>query len=169
MSFPRRFPYNPKWQTIFFCLVFFGICAVFLGHEANTNTHGMIIDGVITLGPQGATTVLWTVCAASWVFVLMAVLLTLRRIFSPKILELGPDTLVLPHGLFQARTACIPYAEIQDLAETRVNRQVFLHVISGGRKYAITAALFSEAGDYAFVKDFLISVATQRPATEPRA
>lgn len=164
----RRFPYNPKWQAILLCVLFFGVCALILGHEANTNTRGMTIDGVIALGPQGATNFLWTMCAASGAFVLMAVLLTLRRVFCPKILELGPHALVLPHGFFQARTARIPYAEIHDLAETRVNRQVFLHVISGGRKYAITAALFSEAGDYAFVKDFLVSVATHRPTTEPR-
>ena len=163
-----RYPYNPKWRAIFFCLAFFGACAFFIGRDANTNTSGMIIDGVITLGPGGATIFLWTLCAASCAFVLVALLLTPRRVFSPKILELGPDALVLPHGFFQARTARIPYAEIQDLSETRVNRQVFLHVISGGRKYAVTAALFSENGDYVFVRDFLLSVATYRVGAEPR-
>ncbi len=142
-----------------------------MGHDASTNTKGMIIDGVITLGPQGATVFLWTMCAASWAFVLVALLLTLRNrsLADPQILgtRIGCAFFSRTVG-FQTRTARIPYAEIQDLSETRVNRQVFLYVLSGGRKYAITAALFSEEGDYAFVKDFLFSAVTQQPATEPR-
>ena len=54
----REFPYRPKWGMIIFGVVFFGACSVALGMKAADNDRGVVINGLIEFGPQGATAVL---------------------------------------------------------------------------------------------------------------
>jgi hypothetical protein len=155
MELPRRIPYNPKWGVILACAAFFGGCSGFMGYMAAHNTAGLVVNGIITLGPTGATAFYWVISASSAGFVLMALLLTARRMASPQVLELGPEALLLPHGFFQMRTSRIAYAEIQTLSEGRVSGQAFLYVTAGGLRYTITASLFPDGETYAEVRDFL--------------
>ena len=87
MELPSRIPYNPSWKTILACGAFFGACAAVMGHKAAHNTAGVIINGIITLGPEGATRFYWVICALGLAFVFVSVLLTARRIASPRVLE----------------------------------------------------------------------------------
>src|SRR5438132_6347408 len=111
MELPRRIPYHPKWRVILFCAVFFGACSAFMADKATHNTVGLIINGIITLGPNGATTFYWVISALGAGFVLLALLLTVRRIASPQVLEVGTDALLLPHGRFQRQMSRIAYSD----------------------------------------------------------
>lgn len=157
MELPRRIPYNPKWGVILACAAFFGGCSAFMAYKATHNAVGLIINGIITLGPTGATTFYWVISALGAGFVLMAILLTVRRLASPQMLELGTDALFLPHGRLQRQTSRIAYADIQSVSEVRVSGQTFLYVTATGLRYTITASLFPDVETYAVVRDFLVS------------
>ena len=162
MELPRKIPYNPKLRVIFACAAFFGVCSAFMAYKAVHNTVGLTINGVITLGPTGATLFYWVIAGLSAGFVLLALLLTAQRISSPQVLEVGTDALFLPHGRFQRQTSRIAYADIQSVSEVEVSGQRFLYVTADGLRYTITASLFPEADSYTAVKDFLISHAGRR-------
>lgn len=163
MQLPRRIPYNPKWGVILGCAAFFGACSGFMAHKAAHNTVGLIINGIITLGPTGATVFYWVVSALGACFVLLGIMLAVRRIASPRVLELGADKLLLPFGRFQRQTVCIAYADIQSVSEARVSGQTFLYVTAGGLKHTITASLFPDMETYSEVREFLMShAATNR-------
>lgn len=98
MQPPRRFSYTPKWIGILGCMGFFGLCAAVMSYEASYNRSGVIIEGIIRLGPGGATTFYWTLAAGALLFVLAGLLLIVRRIGNPQILEFTEDALLLPHG-----------------------------------------------------------------------
>ena len=159
MELPRRISYNPRWGVIIACAAFFGACSAFMAYKAAHNTVGVIINGIITLGPTGATAFYWIISSLGAGFVLMAILLTVRRIASPQVLELGTDALFLPHGFFQRQTSRIAYADIQNVSEVQVSGQTFLYVTAGGRRYTITASLFPDLETYSDVRAFLTSYA----------
>jgi hypothetical protein len=157
MDLPTRYSYNPKWGAILACAVFFGACSAFMAYKATNNTLGLTINGIITLGPTGATVFYWVIAAFGAVFVLLAFLLTVRRIASPQVLEVGTDALSLPHGRLQRRTSHIAYADIKSVSEFQVSGQTFLYVTAGGLRYTITASLFPDTESYKVVRDFLAS------------
>lgn len=128
-----------------------------MAYKATHNTVGLIINGIITLGPTGATVFYWVISTLGAGFVLMAILLTLRRIASPQTLELGTDALFLPHGRFQRQISRIAYADIQSVSEFQVSGQTFLYVTASGLRYTITASLFPDMETYSSVREFLVS------------
>jgi len=157
MELPCRYPYNPRWQMILFGAAFFGAGGVFMAHKAMHNSAGLIINGIITLGPTGAIVFYWVIAAACGVFVLGSLIFTIRRVVSPKVLELGTDALILPHGFLQTKVARVPYSEIQSLSEAKVSGQTFLYITAGVRRFTITASLLGESEIYLAVKSFLAS------------
>jgi len=161
---PRRIPYNPRWRVILACAVFFGACCAIMAYKATHNTVGLIINGIIKLGPTGATVFYWVIAALGAGFVLLALLLAVRRLASPQTLELATDALLLPCGRFQRHTSRIAYSDIQNVSEFQVSGQKFLYVTAAGLRYTITASLFPDSDSYVAVRDFLISHA--RPKVE---
>ncbi|HXJ56236.1 MAG TPA: hypothetical protein VNU68_06190 [Verrucomicrobiae bacterium] len=137
--------------------VFFGACSAFTAHKAAHNTVGLIINGIIALGPSGATLFYWVISALGAGYVLLALLLTARRIASPQILEVGRDALLLPYGRFQRQMSRIAYSDIQAVSEVQVLGQTFLYVTAGGLRFEITASLFPDSESYIAVKDLLLS------------
>src|SRR5687768_16431619 len=125
MELPRRYAYNPNWRVILGCAAFFGAGSAFIAYKAMHNTVGLTINGIITLGPTGAAIFYWAIAALNAGFVLVAILLTTRRIANPRVLELGTDALVLPDGRFQRQTSRIAYAELQSVTEVQVSGQTF--------------------------------------------
>jgi hypothetical protein len=128
-----------------------------MAYKATQNNVGLIINGIITLGASGATAFYWVITALCGMFVLAALVLTLRRIVNPQVLELETDALLLPHGFLQTRTSRIPYTDIQELSEDQVSGQTFLYLTAYGRRFTISASLFSDTATYVAVRDFLLS------------
>jgi hypothetical protein len=157
MQLPCRIPYNPKWGMIALAILFFGACSVFMALEAMNNNAGLIINGVITLDPNGATLFYWVISALGAGFVLMGLLLTGRRIISHQVLDIGTEELLLPWGFMQRKTATIIYADIDKVTEVDVSGQKFIYVTAKGLRYTITASLFPDKKTYEEVKSFLAS------------
>lgn len=157
MQLPQRIPYNPPWVTIILVILFFGTCSFFMAREALNNNAGIIINGVISLGTNGATIFYWVMSALGAGFVILGLLLIGRRIASHQVLELGTESLILPYGFMQRKTSIIAYADIEKVSEVEVSGQKFLYVHAKGLKYTVNASLFPNKETYAEVKSFLAS------------
>jgi len=157
MELPAQFPYNPKWSTILVGATFFGLSAAFFAHQAATNAAGLAISGIIQLAPGGATAFYWGLAVASGLFVVGSMLIMTRLAVTDRALVLTTDTLVLPHGFLQMKTASILYSEIDAVWEGSVKSQRFLYLAAYGRKFQITASLLPSSETYAAIKDFLSS------------
>jgi len=162
MVLPSRFSYSPKWWSILACFVFFGACSAFMAYQATNNSAGVIINGIITLGPTGATAFYWVISALGAGFVVLALLMAAQRISNPQVLELGTEALLLPHGHFQKRTSRIAYSDIEAVSEVQVSGQKFLYVTAGGLRFTITASLLPDTDTYVAVRDFLVSGAQKQ-------
>ncbi|MCW1923830.1 hypothetical protein OKA05_14780 [Luteolibacter arcticus] len=159
MELPRLIPYNPKWGVMLMCGAFFGVASGFMGYKAAHNTAGLTINRIITLGPTGATAFYWVISALGAGFVLAAIVAIARRIARPKVLELGTEALLLPHGILQRQTSRIAYADIVNVSEVQVSGQTFLYVTVGGLRYTITASLLPDKETYSDIRAFLDSQA----------
>jgi hypothetical protein len=157
MQLPSRYSYNPRWRGILAGAVFFGGCSAFMAHEAIHNGVGLIINGIFRLGPEAATMFYWCIAALGGMFVLMALLLTVRRIANPQVLVFETDAFLLPHGFLQTHISRISYTDIQDVSEVQVSRQTFLYITAYGRRFTITASLLPDTSSYVAIKDFLLS------------
>ncbi len=157
MELPRKYTYNPKWWAILASAAFFGACAAFMGYKATHNTAGVIINGLVTLGPTGATVLYWGVAVTAGLFVLAAIAITLRRIASPKVLEFTTDSLLLPYGFLQTKTSRIAYADIQRVEEIEISGQTFLYVTAAGLRYTVAASLLPDKDSYTAIRTFLQS------------
>ncbi len=159
MQLPSRYPYYHRWRTILGGFVFFGACSAFMAYKASHNNVGLYFfhKNFITLGTSGATAFYWVIAALGGVFVLAALVLALRRIVNPGVLELKTDALLLPHGFLQTQTSRIRYTDIQELSEAQVSGQTVLYLTVYERRFTITASLFSDTTNYVAVRDFLLS------------
>lgn len=161
MNLPCTYPYNAKWGTTLAAGLFFGAGAAFLAHEASQNTAGLILNGVIELGPVGATRFYWVLAALCAGFVAAAAAALVLRVVRPQVLELGTDAMNVPGGFFQRRLSRVAYADIQDVSEVKISGQTILYVVAGGRRVAVAASLFADRASYAAVREFLDSCVTR--------
>jgi hypothetical protein len=158
MEFPKRYSYNPSLLVGVLCAIFFAVCSLLIGGPVAQEDRGLVINGIIELGPQGARNFYWVLAVLSALMSLGGLALIVRLLLFPKILELGENALMLPCGFMQWRIDCIRYADIQELSEGRINSQTFLTIMtSGGRKYHVMRSMFHDGQRYTEVRDYLAS------------
>jgi hypothetical protein len=126
-------------------------------YAALNEKSGLVIEGIIRLGPAGARIFYWVIAALAAVFVLFALFLTFHRLVNPQVLVLESDSLLLPGRMFQREPIRVPYKDIQHCSDREVYSQRFLQLSAHGRKYVVKAALFSDHESYNAVREFLIS------------
>lgn len=63
MNTALEFPYKPRLGASLSLLSLALVCIVFMAGLALTNDEGLNIDGIFTLGPDGATSVLLGDCS----------------------------------------------------------------------------------------------------------
>jgi hypothetical protein len=150
-SAEREYQYRPRWTTVVFCAVVFGLGAVVLGWKAATNDRGLIINPVIRLGPDGATAFYWALAALGGGFVAVAGLLVYHRVTFRQRLVFGPSALIGPASRWSRQQTEIAYRDIPGLSETAVSGQQFVHVRHAGGKDTITASMLPSKAAYAEV------------------
>lgn len=108
------------------------------------------------MGPTGASVFFGALSALGAGFVVLAALLTVRRLSTEAVLELGPEALLLPHGFLQRRIERIPYADLAEVSEVRVSGQTLLQLTTRRRRFTISASLLPDRPSYEAVRDFLM-------------
>ncbi|GAB4521154.1 MAG: hypothetical protein Tsb0020_39800 [Haliangiales bacterium] len=116
MSKSYRYRFSVWWAL--FAMVFFGACAALFTHKLLYNQVGVIINGVIELGPSGASLLYGVLAAASWLFVaggLAGLLMPARQL---TISEHGLD---IPTGFLGRKQRQVAWSEVRAIEETNVS------------------------------------------------
>jgi len=166
---PWRTPYRPRWTPLIFGAVFFSFCAAILAWQAATNERGLILNGIITLSPHGASAFYWVLAGLSSLFVMLEVVLAFARIRGSAFLELTADTLVIPRGFAGRKFRRIPYAEIVAISEFSVTGTKSLGIRTVTGQYWVAAGVLPSNEDYEALKRFLISTASSNQALHATA
>jgi hypothetical protein len=118
--------------------LFFGACAIFMSWMASTNDRGLVLNGLLEFGPQGASVFFWMVAALSFLFVLAAAWIIFSSLVHgiPDVV-LGAETISFPRGFPVKRVFALRYAEITGLSRSDVNGQRFLTLHTSGKKHHI--------------------------------
>lgn len=170
----REYEYRIKWTMIVLCAAFFALCTAVLGAKAANNNRGVIINGLIELGPDGATNFYWALAAVSAGFIVLAGFLAYHRVTFRQRLIFGQAAMTVPVSRWSREEKEIPYREVLALSEATISGQRFLYVTHLGGKYTVTASMLPSKAAFAEVCELLADrireahAAGQRP-TEPSA
>lgn len=137
----RQYEYKPKWTVIILVAVFFGLCALVTGAQASRNDRGLVINGLIALGRDGATLFYWILTAASVGFVIAAAFLAGHRVAYRQHLVFRPNALIAPTSRWSRNEKEIAYRDVLGLSLTNVSGQRFLYISHRGGRYTITASM----------------------------
>ena len=152
-----------------FGAVFFAVCAASLTWRAATNERGLILNGVITLTPFGASAFYWVLAGLSTLFVILEIVLAFARVRGAAFLELTVDTLVIPRGFAGKKFRRIPYAEIVAVSEFSVVGTRSLGIRTATRQYWVAATVLPSHEDYEALKRFLVATASSNKALHATA
>ena len=168
MQPPWRVPYRPRATPLILCGLFFCFCAVSLACRAATNDRGLILNGIITFSPYGASVFYWTLSASSGLFVVVAIL-AFTGVRSSAFLELTADALLIPRGSLGRRPRRICYTEIVSISEFSVvgSKSLGIHTTTG--QCWIASTLLPSREDYEALKRFLILTAASNQSLHATA
>jgi hypothetical protein len=120
--------------------LFFGACLAFYVHRGSSNQRGLIIDHVIELGIDGATTFYWVLAAASAGFVLIALWALAVRALRDTYLVLDERELSIP-SRWSKRVRVIPYSEIRGIELVQINGQHLLYLATESGRVTVAGIM----------------------------
>ncbi|MBE7463852.1 MAG: hypothetical protein HS116_10135 [Planctomycetes bacterium] len=161
-----KYEYRPKWALIILSGAFFGLGTAVLGYKAANNDRGVIINNIIELGPEGATTFYWVLAAISAGFVATTVFLVYQRVAFHQRLVFGPAAMTVPASRWSREEKVIAYQDISALTETVVSGQRFLYVMHPGGRYTIAATLLPSNAAFAEICALLAAKVREEQSTE---
>jgi hypothetical protein len=151
----REYPYRPRWTVIVFTGVFFGACALVLGERAVDNRRGLIINGIIELGPDGATGFYYVLSALSVGFVIVSAFLAYHRLTFQQRLVFGTAAMTVPVSRWSRATQQIAYRDIQRMSGAVISGQTFLYVDHVGGRFTIVASMLPSQAEFEEVRALL--------------
>lgn len=153
----ETFRYRAKPATMFLAGGFFTLCGIFLAYKAASNDRGLIINGLIELGPTGAT-VFYTVLAGfSALFVVAAAAGTIHGLLRAPVLTLADDHIVVPGTLFRPSPRRIDFAAVMSASLQSVNGQRFLTIESAQGKVSVARSMLDSEHTFEHVVDVVTS------------
>lgn len=146
-----RFSYRPRVSNMLLAGGLFAIAAAYLGHRAYFNDRGLILNGVIKLGVEGATVFYGALATVAALIALVAAVLTLSGLVrGPQILFAG-DHLSIPQGLFGAKYTTVPFRELWQISPHKVGSQEMLIVRTLSGSHTLLKSHFRSEADYSEV------------------
>lgn len=137
------FPYKPKTLIFVVSIVFFLICALFLGNIALSNDRGLVLNRIFEFSTQGATIFYWCLTAASGVFVVVGTIALYSGLKTRKEIVLTDDKILAPKSGMSNKIISVMYSEITDLNIQSVQKQRFLNIIHPGGKLTIPQSMLA--------------------------
>lgn len=130
------YPYKPKPWLMLLVVIFFAACAAVLGNMAISNDRGLIINGIISMGDQGATIFYAILTLLSTGFVVAGALGVWSGVRSTRTVQLTQDAVICPKSGLSKTIITVPYENITALETSAVQKQVFLHVHHTGTDHS---------------------------------
>ncbi len=138
---PIIYPYKTKVVKTVIISIFLAALAAFMGYTAVTNEQGLILNGIIKMGPMGATIFFWVI--------------TLIMVFGLAIIALGlikgrgiqrnvvltDTTISAPKSALNNNIVTIAYTDIHDVTTQRVSGQHFVNIHHPEGKLVISDAM----------------------------
>ena len=120
-----------------FASAFFAAIAFFMGREATLNDRGLVINGLIHLGPSGATIFYWCIAAIGAAFVTIGIPALFVGLLSSRRITLTATEISAPKFGFSRVATVVKLADIQHVSMQVVHKQRFLNVFHGNGKLTI--------------------------------
>lgn len=143
----RQYEYKANLPTLLLGVLLFGVAALFFSYKARSNVRGLIINGIITLSPEGATIFWWVFAGLSVAFVLAGIAgAILAMIFTQRVV-LTARCLIVPKSRWSSKEVEIPYSSIIGVSDWqyRGNRCIIIRH-QGGKATISSLMLTSKAG-----------------------
>ena len=137
-----RYRYVPRLLPMLLATLFFGACLAFYVWRASHNDRGLIINGLITLETEGATTFFAVLALASGGFVLIGAWALAVRLKGPSYLVLDIDHFVLP-SRFGRRPRLLPYASLREIKLVSVQSQSMLQIETDSGKVTVAGIMLA--------------------------
>jgi len=153
----REYEYRPRWSIIILGVLFFALCAAMMGSAAVDNDRGLIINGIIRFGLDGATVFYWVLAAFSAGFVVLFIFLAYHRLTFQQRLVFGPAAMTGPASRWSKQERQIAYRDITGLSMTTFRGQKFLYIAHPDGKYTIAATMLPSGKAFSEVCELLTS------------
>ncbi len=137
----RSYRLRPRLPMMLFCMLFFGSCAAFMGHRAANNDVGLILNGVLEFGVDGATIFYWVVAGVSAAFVMVAAVALMAASMKSRYVSLTADAIQVSPTLWSNKQRTIAYADATDVARRNVAGQESLIIQAPNTKIEIAQIL----------------------------
>lgn len=144
MEYQKEYPYKPKVLVMLLAALFFAACGAGLTNAALTNDRGLIINGIITLGPGGATIFYWVMVGACSVFVLGGLWGIIIGLTSDRRLVLTETGIRAPKGGYSRQYVTIRFSDILNVTMQSVQKQRFLTVHHTNGKMSIAQSMLPD-------------------------
>ena len=144
MDLPMRtlsHPYRPKPWTMALAGAFFGAIAITMGREALLNERGLVISGLIHLGPGGATVFYWGIAAVAAAFVVVAVPAFVMGLVSTRRLTLDAAELSVPGSVFARAPTVVRLADIRSVSMSVIQKRRFFEIVHTQGKLTLSESL----------------------------
>jgi hypothetical protein len=159
-----EYPYRPKWTAITACVALFGIGTVVLGIRARNNHQGPIIRHSIRLSPGDATTFYWVLFGICVCFVLLAILLAVRRLKFNQHIMLTESGLIVPVSGWSRQEMEIPYRDITGPSVQPFRQERSPVVTSTGGAATISGGLLPSESDFDEIHERLALLTSKNEA-----
>lgn len=146
-SAAREIPYRPSLGKPLLAMVFFGVCAVIMAHEAQTNDRGVVLNGLVELSTSGATVFYWVICGLSLGLVATALFFGLPQLLIPRRIVLEPDAITIPGWGFSRKHYRIPREEVRGVHLSSYQKIRMLKIIHVGGSKTINSSMMPHDGD----------------------
>lgn len=157
MNRELKYLYRPKWTTMLFVVLFFGVCTAVLFLKARANDRGLIINGLIELSPENATLFYYVLSGVAILFVLMGIMGIYSATADEKYLVIKGNELVIPPVGFVRKEFRMQLDKPYSYQEIDVRRQRILKIKSEGRSATIVRSLMENDTQFEEVRKIVMS------------
>ena len=140
MSEVIEYRYKPSTAWLVMGILFFGGGSIWLAQRALSNDRGLILNGALHLGIQGATIFYGILAMGSGGLAALAVLGLISSMMTKKVIRMTATEIHIPQGLFKKRIREVPFSEIAHVKKYQQYGQRFLELVHGQKTVIITSA-----------------------------
>lgn len=113
----RKYPHDTAMRYLIILTGIMGAGALDMGYLAMTNDRGLVINGLIRLGPTGATIFYSLITVFLGAFFLYCAAMLLQRIINPHSLIIRHDGIIFCDGRLKPKQTLVPFAAIQMIGQ----------------------------------------------------